>query len=332
MLQKVNSAPLVSVIIPVYNVADFLDQCMGSVCRQTYTNLEIILVDDGSTDASAEMCRRWAETDSRIKLIRQQNMGLSGARNTGLEIAKGEWIAFVDSDDWIEPDMYEGMMKTALSYNADIVACGHIREKRTKKRILLPTEKPRTVTSDEALRMIVVDKKLQNHVWSKIYRRHLFDTVRFPVRAIYEDIAVSHLLFHQTNRIVLLDKPYYHYRIRVGGLSRVSRINYSKELHYFTQATSQIDYVVEKTGWKRANYYLHRRAVRCVGHLLLLPKSEETDKSIDQIVSVMRTHPFYYSERFTPIIFVKRLWILHHLPSYRKAYRFIEHFRGNPRF
>lgn len=332
MLQKANFNPPISVIIPVYNIAEFLDKCMESVCGQTYTNLEIILVDDGSTDASVEICRRWAELDSRIKLIRQHHQGVSTARNTGLEIAKGEWIAFVDSDDWIEPNMYADMMETALSYDADIVVCGHIREKRTKKRTLLPSKQPRTITSDEALRMLVVDRQLQNHLWSKIFRKHLFDTVRFPVGAIYEDIAVHHLLFHQANRIVLLAKPYYHYRTRVGSVSRVSRINYSKELQYFTQATSQIDYVVEKTGWKRAYYYLHKRAVRCVGHLLLLPKSEETDKSIDQIVSVMRTHPFYYSERFTPIIFVKRLWILHHLPSYRKAYRFIEHFRGKPRF
>lgn len=334
MLLKETSCqtPLISVVIPVYNVADFLDQCMESVCKQTYTHLEIILVDDGSTDASAEMCRSWAKKDSRIKLIRQQNQGLSGARNTGIEVATGEWLAFVDSDDWIELDMYEGMMKSALASDADIVACGHIREKRKKKKVLIPSEKPRTVTPDEAQRMVVEDRKLQNHAWSKIYRKHIFDTVRFPIGAIYEDIAVSHLLFAQANHILLMDKAYYHYRIRIGGLSRASRINAYKESQYFTHVTSQIDFVVKNTGWMDANYYLHRRAVRYIGHLLLLPKSEETDRYVDQAVSVMRAHPFPYAVQFTPIIYLKRFWILHHLSSYRKAYRFIEHFRGTPRF
>ncbi|MGN1245776.1 MAG: glycosyltransferase, partial [Muribaculaceae bacterium] len=333
-ITQTQSQPLISVIIPVYNVAKYLNRCMKSVCGQTYRNLEILMVDDGSTDESATMCDKWAAADSRIRLIRQHNQGLSAARNTALEVAKGDWIAFVDSDDWIETDMYEGLCQIALEHDADIVACGHIREytKRNKSKVRNVAGETCTIDADEAMKMIVKDRRLQNHVWSKIYRRKLFNEVRFPVGEIYEDIAVSHLLLHQANRVVLVDKAFYHYRIRHDSLSRVPSINADKEAQYFAQITKQSDYVLKNVEWKDAGFYLHRRAVRCIGHLLLLPKSAETDKKVEVIIATMRSHRFYYTVRFTPIIFLKRLWILHHLRSYRHAYRLIERFRSKPRF
>ena len=324
--------PLISVIIPVYNVAEFLNRCMESVCGQTYRNLEIIVVDDGSTDESSAMCDKWAASDSRIRLIRQPNGGLSAARNTALDVAKGEWIAFVDSDDWIERDMYEGLCRVAVENDADIVACGYIRDYTHKSKVRNLSDIVKTISPDEALKMIVEDRHLQNHMWSKIYRRRLFNEVRFPVGEIYEDIAVSHLLLHQANRVVLVDKAYYHYSIRRNSLSRVPSIKADKECQYFRQITRQIDFVLDKVKWKDAGFYLHRRAVRCIGHLMLLPKSAETDKKVEVIIATMRRHRFYYTVHFAPIIFLKRLWIMHHLRSYRHAYRFIERFRGKPRF
>ena len=331
--QTASQLPLISVIVPAYNMELFLDKCMETICEQTYTNLEIIIVDDGSIDHTSALCQKWAKSDRRIKVVHQHNQGLSAARNTALDIATGQWIAFADSDDWIEPRMYEDMLHLALVHDADIVACGHIREKRSKQKIYRPThQESEIITPNLALRMLVIDNKLQNHIWSKIYKRHLFDNVRFPVGAIYEDIAISHLLFHQAHKVVLTKHAYYHYRIRTGSLSREARINAAKELQYFHHITHQTDFVITHTHWHQASYYLHRRAVGCIGHLLLLPPSEAIDQGVSQIVATMRRHPFYYTVQFSPIIFIKRLWLLHSLSTYRYAYRFIEHFRGKPRF
>ena len=117
---------LISVIVPVYNVEPFLDRCMQSILRQTYRNLEIILVDDGSTDASAQLCDDYARKDGRVKVLHKTNGGLSDARNAGLELASGAYIGYVDSDDWIEPDMYEQMHRACVENNARIAVCRYL--------------------------------------------------------------------------------------------------------------------------------------------------------------------------------------------------------------
>ena len=123
MTESKNLAPLISVIVPVYNVAEYLPECVDSICNQSYKNLEIILVDDGSTDNSGKICDEYAKKDLRIKVIHKENGGLSDARNTGIEIAQGEWISFVDSDDLISNHMYEKMYEAGLIYSASLVCC-----------------------------------------------------------------------------------------------------------------------------------------------------------------------------------------------------------------
>ena len=138
--------PLVSVIVPVYKVEKYLDKCVESIVGQTYKNLEIILVDDGSPDNCPAMCDKWADRDSRIKVIHKQNGGVSSARNAGIDAVQGEFIGFVDSDDWLEPDMYDCLVKNALEYNADISRCGYFVDwsdhtsyvGSTEKKINLP--------------------------------------------------------------------------------------------------------------------------------------------------------------------------------------------------
>ena len=119
-----NNNPKISVIVPVYKVEKYLDRCVESIVNQTYKNLEIILVDDGSPDNCPVMCDEWAEKDERIRVIHKENGGLADARNAGMNIATGDYIGFVDSDDWIEPNMYEVLLKNALKYDADISRCG----------------------------------------------------------------------------------------------------------------------------------------------------------------------------------------------------------------
>ena len=123
--------PQISVIIPVYKVEQFLGDCIKSILSQTFSNYEIILVDDGSPDNSGKLCDEFAAGDSRIKVVHKENGGVSSARNKGIEIAEGEWICFVDSDDWVEPDYLEVMFKTAIENNADVSVCGFVGGKKT---------------------------------------------------------------------------------------------------------------------------------------------------------------------------------------------------------
>lgn len=327
MKQNNTKLPLISIIIPVYNVAKYIDTCMQSVCTQTYSNLEIILVDDGSTDESGALCEKWKYQDNRIKLLHQTNKGLSAARNAALDIAQGEWIGFVDSDDWINTEMYESLYKLAKTENADIAACSYQREERNLYKTKYASGKVETFTNWEALILLVKNKRLQNHVWSKLYRKELFDKVRFPEGIMYEDVAVSYKIFNQANRVALIDIPFYHYRIRPNSITDNRRTNVEKEYHYFLNICQQIEFIVQQGIWREATYYLHKRGVHFISHLMLQPQGVDTEKKVTHALNYMRHYRFYYTVEFSPGIFLKRIWILHHLHSYRQVYRWMERLR-----
>ena len=318
--------PLISIIIPVHNVDAYIEQCVRSVCAQTLSNLEIILVDDGSTDESATLCRQFAEQDSRIVFIGQPNRGCSAARNVALDRAHGEWIGFVDSDDWIEPQMYERLYRQATTEDADIAGCSYFRENGEKRTARFQSGEQTICTGKEAVKLLIRDRRLQNYMWNKLYRKSLFDTVRFPEGLLYEDVAVSHRLFYQARRVVLMDEPLYHYRImRKGSITQDSRINAEKEYQYFLHLSEQMEFVMSHSLWEKAPYFLHKRGVRLISHLLLLPDTPRNQQIISEISSKLRAFPFHYTVEFLPEIFIKRFWMLHHLPSYKLVYRCIKH-------
>ena len=183
---------VISVIVPIYNVEEFLDECIQSIVDQTYQNLQIILVDDGSPDRCGEMCEDWARKDKRIEVIHKKNGGLSDARNAGLAEATGEFIAFVDSDDWIESQMYEVMLQTLINENADIVACGIIDSYSNKKVI---HSMPYSVgTPEKFLQMIYQDTTFPVATWNKLYRRKCWQHFEFPKGKICEDAFTTYLL------------------------------------------------------------------------------------------------------------------------------------------
>ena len=171
--QNQDEADLISVIVPVYNVEKYLDRCMKSILQQTYHRLEIILVDDGSTDASAAMCDAYARRDSRIRVVHKQNGGLSDARNAGLELAAGDYIGYVDSDDWIEPDMYEYLLENALKYQADIAVCGRV-ERYVDKEVVRGFSEIEVLAREPALKYLLQNDLLQNYAWDKLYKQELF--------------------------------------------------------------------------------------------------------------------------------------------------------------
>ena len=205
--------PKISVIVPIYNVEQYLDQCVQSILNQYYSHLEIILVDDGSEDRCPQMCDDWASKDPRIIVIHKNNGGLSDARNAGLDICTGDYIAFVDSDDWIDPGMFQVMMQAIQQEEADLCACGIIscyqdREVRWGNREYI------TGNSEVMLDRLYSDSVFPVCSWNKLYRRELWTGLRFPVGKICEDAFTTYLILHKSEKIVQIKEALYYYRIR----------------------------------------------------------------------------------------------------------------------
>ena len=210
---------MLSIIIPIYNVEKYLTKCIESVINQTYKNLEIILVNDGSTDNSKDIINKYSLIDSRIKVINKKNGGLSDARNVGIEIAKGDYIAFLDSDDWIELNMYEKLYSYIKQENADIVQCSYqevYNEEVNNQKI---KEEIKLISGKDSLYNLYGE----NHgktvvVWNKIYKRELFNDIRFPKGKYHEDEFTTYKLLYKANKIVDLNLPLVYYRQRDGSI------------------------------------------------------------------------------------------------------------------
>lgn len=237
-MKNTEALPLISIIVPVYNVKDYLEKCLQSICVQTYKNLEIILIDDGSSDGSGELCDLFAQRDGRIKVIHQTNAGQSAARNRGLAVAQGEFLGFVDSDDWIEPDMYEFLYHLLKENGADISICSHYRDKGKKSVAKYSSGEQFVFTRDEGIRALVVDRRIRNYVWDKLYKRRLFSGITFPLNRIFEDIAISYRIFYKAEKIVVREFPKYHYVIRDGSAMQ-SKYDPLKEHNLFLSVYEQ---------------------------------------------------------------------------------------------
>ena len=211
--------PLISVVIPVYKVEAYLDRCVQSIVDQTYRNLEIILVDDGSPDNCGAMCDAWAEKDNRIKVIHKENGGLSDARNAGMTIATGNYIGFIDSDDYIAPQMYQLLYGRMLQDGSDIAACGveMVFEDNTPSR---PLTSPGDFTLDHvsAMEAVVLESVLKQPVWNKLYKTDLVRDLLFPVGKYHEDVFWTWQAVAQAKSVSVLDAPCYFYVQRSGSI------------------------------------------------------------------------------------------------------------------
>lgn len=211
--------PLISVIIPVYKVEDYLNQCMESVVHQTYKNLEIILVDDGSPDNCPKMCDDWAEKDSRIKVIHKQNEGLSAARNSALEIFTGDYVAFVDSDDWLEERFYETLYNNITKSDADIAVIGVWKAFEDHNENITKEFQEREFTGEQALHdFLYFRNNLAGGTWDKLFKRECFETLRFPVGLNAEDRYTHAVLYSQIKKLHFDPTPMYFYRIRENSI------------------------------------------------------------------------------------------------------------------
>lgn len=209
--------PLISVIIPVYKTEAYLEKCVKSVMAQTYRNLEIILVDDGSPDNCPQLCERLAKQDARITVIHQENAGVGAARNHGLDVCMGEYVSFVDSDDYVHSTFIETLYKALVKYDTDIAVCGIVK---TSSRQLPPLKTPVkeenkvTVISGVGAALKIAEDKanLKNFiVCNKLFARSLLEHIRFSNRKISEDLDVTYRIFFVSEKVVLLDKVLYYY-------------------------------------------------------------------------------------------------------------------------
>ncbi|MBR5754904.1 MAG: glycosyltransferase family 2 protein [Erysipelotrichaceae bacterium] len=218
-LQQNGSEDKISIIIPVYNVEPYIDRCLNSVVNQTYDNIEIIVVIDGSEDGSEKICIEYAERDDRIILIKQENRGLSAARNTGLSYVTGEYIMFVDSDDYVEKDFCLLPLQRLKETDSDIVMFDNdmISSGKSEYPILNETE---FVTTDniKLLRMNILGN-INEAVWNKIFKAELFNDIRFPEGEVFEDIATLYKILEKCERFSYLQKTLYHYIKRDGSIT-----------------------------------------------------------------------------------------------------------------
>lgn len=227
---------LITIIVPVFNVLKYLPKCLNSILCQTYTNIEVIVVDDGSTDGSEVICDDFATKDSRVKVIHQSNQGLSEARNVGLTRANGEYIGFVDSDDWISHRMYERMYDELIKNKADITACG--KYTATDKGVYLKkqgySDTTKVLTRKEALISLTTFKEISNSACDKLYRKSTLLVNPFPQGRYYEDLYSMSDILNRCNKIVYIDTPYYYYYLRENSITHTFSAKHL--MHHFEAA------------------------------------------------------------------------------------------------
>lgn len=255
---------VISVIVAAYDIVDYLPRCMESLLRQTYDELEIILVDDGSTDGTEKLCDAYAEKYVNVKVIHRENGGLSAARNSGLEIAKGTFIGYVDGDDWVEPDMYKKMLQACLDYQAQIAICSY-RQIGEGAEEIHPDGKTILLSGEEALNWYInghPQYHIYNSVWSKLFDRSLVEDLRFPKGRKSEDIMYTTRALTRAKQCVFLDEPYYNYVMnRKGSImnSGLAKRRFEDEIPFWREQIAYLKEQEKELLSEQAAYQFYRR-------------------------------------------------------------------------
>lgn len=219
---------LVSIVVPVYNVEKYLNRCVDSIINQSYNNIEILLVDDGSTDSSGKLCDDYLKKDSRIKVIHKQNGGLSDARNFGIDKSTGDYLCFIDSDDWIEKDMIMNLFNSIINEKSDISICRRYRVYDNQEKIVESFQtfpKSCVFNNIAGLNYLMSFCGYDMSVCDKMFKSSLFSDVRFPFGKTCEDSFTTYKLFAKANKISYIDKPLYNYYYRVNSITRNKDVN-----------------------------------------------------------------------------------------------------------
>lgn len=262
-MDNINITNLISVIIPVYNVAAFLNRCLQSVINQSYGNIEIILVDDGSTDGSGDVCDEYSKLDDRVKVIHTENRGLSAARNRGILESKGEWICFLDSDDWYEKSFCSKLIDFARLNDCDIVCCG-IYTAYDEKNKLVRTHYSDSIFDNMNAQRALARYELMDYAWDKLYRKDLWQDVIYPEGFYVEDMGTTYKIFAKARRVGTVGDILYNYFHNANSISKTrstklkedaflmyrSRFEYYSKLYPDISASQEVELI--------------RLAIRCI--------------------------------------------------------------------
>ncbi len=273
----------ISIIVPIYNVDKYLKRCLDSIINQTYKNIEILLIDDGSPDDCGAICDEYAKKDKRIKVIHKKNGGLSDARNYGIEASRGDYIMFIDSDDYISKNMCKILLKNALENNADIVTCNFKEiylnniEKVNKQS---QRERINVVSNIEAIYKYFIKNDLDmNVVWNKIYKRNLFfgeNKIRFPVGKLHEDDFTVYKFYYYSNKIVIISDVLYYYFRRENSITG----NFSEKnlLDKISAVLEQYNFIKDKE--INLRYMIQARIIDNYKNFLCIKEELSTKKKI----------------------------------------------------
>lgn len=321
--------PLISIIIPVYKAEAYLSKCLDSILAQTYTNLEVILIDDESPDNCGKICDEYAGRDPRFHVVHQKNKGAGAARNLGIKMSHGEYIMFIDSDDSIDPTMCATLLTAALQDHADIAICGY------KEVAISGEQKIETLPNQRITGKNAVIQYFQQVpaclivVWNKIYKASLLHTtppIRFPENTIYEDLLFSYKILYIAKQITILNKPLYYYNI--FNFQSVMHSSQNNHITYFSQYVRDLQSWAEETTpdiKSIVDVYLIREFNRWLLFCLTSPRKKELSSSIKQVnkeiihfISNISTNPYadartrkiYLLMKFHLIFLIKQMEIL----------------------
>ncbi|MBC5624031.1 glycosyltransferase [Clostridium sp. NSJ-49] len=303
----------ISIIVPIYNVELYVERCIESILNQSLSDFDLILVDDGSTDKSGEICEGYAKKDSRIQVIHKKNGGLSSARNAGIEIAQGKYIAFVDGDDFIHKDMYKILYDKIIQNDSDIVIC-EFKKVYNKTDVIDTIENTKSIELNniDALHMLYSDKGAEFTVaWNKIYKKELFDEVRYEEGKIHEDEFIAHKLLYKAQKITYVSKQLYNYiqredsiinsKFNIKKLDAVYAFN-ERKLFFKNIKNKELQYKAEYNYVKYffENYYKAKRNIECIDEELYRLKKNFRES----IYTLLKNPYFNYKEKLAWIVFI----------------------------
>lgn len=286
--------PQLSVIVPVYNVEKYLEKCLDSILAQTYQDFELIIVNDGSPDNSEAIIQRYAAKDNRIVSLKKENGGLSSARNAGIDVARGEFIAFIDSDDWIDATMFEEMVGKLVETDSDIVFCdvrmeyedGSLRTEYNQTENF-----PEIIEVEEHPRLFL---EVECFAWNKICRKSLFtdNNIRFPEGLLYEDIATFPRVYVKASRLVGVPKQFYHYIVREGAITQTFSI---RGLDYLEVVKVVEIFFKQEDAWEKYKsivyeFYLYHIFYSLSIYCAHIPQKEQRREAFSRVRESLREH------------------------------------------
>lgn len=289
-MEKVSKNPLISVIVPVYNVEKYIKKCLDSIIAQTYTNLEIILIDDGSKDDSGKICDEYAKKDNRIVIIHKRNCGVSASRNSGLKMSRGQYISFIDADDWIELNYYEKMMQICINQKTDIVQCSYNRVSENKKEEI--KLKKGIYDSKEYLIMSLSPQTAIGFCHMKVYNKHILRDILFDEDLMVgEDALFNERIAKNTIKISIIEDTLYNYRINQQSVTKKYDESYSKKYEYSMEKNKK--YILSNYSDKEVSQALYNYIAF---HTLLISTNyccNKVNKNKIKSLKIMRCTPVF---------------------------------------